>query len=66
MKLQEFVNKLSNLLASGLAEAEVNFDGKPIEDLKFVEKDGVQYVVISSGAPLNPDATASTKENSSG
>jgi hypothetical protein len=65
MKLQEFINKLSNLLASGLAEAEVNFDGKPIESLKFVEKDGVQYVVISSGASAN-SATPNTEENNSG
>jgi len=49
MKLQELVNKLSNLLASGAGEAEVKIDDKDIETVSFVETDGVKTVVIASG-----------------
>ena len=49
MKLQELVNKLSNLLASDAGEAEVKIDDKDIETVSFVETDGVKTVVIASG-----------------
>jgi len=54
MKLQELVNKLSNMLANGAGEAEVKIDNKDIETVSFVEKDGVTTVVIasSSGAEM--------------
>ena len=48
MKLQEIVNKLSNMLASGAGEAEVMVDDKPVETISFTEEDGVQAVVIST------------------
>ena len=46
MKLQELVNKLSNMLAGGAGEAEVKIDDKRIETVTLVETDGVQTVVI--------------------
>jgi hypothetical protein len=47
MKLQEFVNKLSNLLASGAGEAEVKIDGKSVGTVVLDEKDGVKTIVIT-------------------
>ena len=47
MKLQELVNKLSNILASGASEAEVKVDDKNIETVTLVEVDGVKTVVIT-------------------
>jgi len=46
MKLQELVNKLSNLLASDAGEAEVKIDDKHIETVTLVEVDGVKSVII--------------------
>lgn len=46
MKLQELVNKLSNILASGNSEAEVKIGDKQIEAVTLVEDDGVKSVVI--------------------
>jgi len=48
MKLQELVNKLSNLLACGAGDAEVKIDGKPIEVITLTEEDGVKVVSFSS------------------
>lgn len=48
MKLQELINKLSNLLASGAGEAEVKSDDKPVIDVSIVEQDGIKSVVITS------------------
>lgn len=47
MKLQELVNKLSNLLASGAGEAEVKIDGKNIYSTTIEEVDGVKTLVIT-------------------
>lgn len=46
MKLQELVNKLSNILASGGVDADILVDGKHVESVTLVEKDGVKTVVI--------------------
>lgn len=46
MKLQELVNKLSNILASGAGEADVKVDDKDIETVTLVEVDGAQTIVI--------------------
>ena len=48
MKLQEIVNKLSNILASGAGEAEVMVDDKPVRTISFTENDGIQAVVIET------------------
>jgi len=48
MKLQELVNKLSNILASGAGEAEVKFDDKDVEQVTFTEIDGVKTVVVAT------------------
>ena len=47
MKLQELVNKLSNILASGAGEADVKIDDKLAETVTLVEVDGVKSVVIA-------------------
>lgn len=47
MKLQELVNKLSNMLASGAGEAEVKIGDTSIEAVIFDEKDGVKVVTIA-------------------
>ena len=47
MKLQELVNKLSNILASGASEAEVKIDDKDIGTVTLVEVDGVKTVVLA-------------------
>lgn len=47
MTLQELVNKLSNLLASGAGEAEVKIDDTDITSVTLVETDGVKTVVIA-------------------
>lgn len=47
MKLQELVNKLSNILASGASEADVKIDDKHIETVTLVEIDGVQTLAIT-------------------
>ncbi len=46
MKLQELVNKISNILASGAGEANVKVDDKDIETVTLVEIDGVLTVII--------------------
>lgn len=46
MKLQELINKLSNILASGASEADVKIDDKDIEIVTLVETDGVKKVLI--------------------
>ena len=46
MKLQELINKLSNMLASGAGEANVKIDDKQVETVTLVEINGVQSVVI--------------------
>ncbi len=46
MKLQELVNKLSNLLAGGAGEADVKINDKNIETVNLVEVDGVKTIVI--------------------
>ncbi len=46
MKLQELINKLSNLLASGAGEAEVKIDDKDVETVTLQEVDGVKQLVI--------------------
>ena len=46
MKLQELINKLSNILASGGSEADVKMDDKHIETVTLVEVDGVKSVII--------------------
>ena len=47
MKLQELVNKLSNMLASGAGEIDVKIAGKDIKTITFEEVDGVQTLVIA-------------------
>ena len=47
MKLQELVNKLSNLLAGGAGEADVKIDDKDAQTVSLVDIDGVQKVVIN-------------------
>ena len=47
MTLQELVNKLSNILASGAGEAEVKINDKDIENVTLDEIDGVKTVVIA-------------------
>ena len=47
MKLQELVNKLSNMLASGANEADVKIDDKHIEAVTLVEIDGIKTVIIA-------------------
>lgn len=46
MKLQELINKLSNLLASGAGEADVKIDDKDIETFTLEEVDGVKKLFI--------------------
>lgn len=46
MKLQELVNKLSNLLAGGAGEADVKMDDKEINAVKLVIANGVQTIVM--------------------
>ncbi len=46
MKLQELINKLSNLLASGAGEADVRINDKDIETVTLEEVDGVKKLVI--------------------
>ena len=46
MKLQELINKLSNILASGGSEASVKIDDKDIATVTLVEIDGVKTVAI--------------------
>lgn len=48
MKLQELINKLSNILASGAGEADVKVDDKNFKTAALVEVDGVKIVNISS------------------
>lgn len=57
MKLQELVNKLSNILASGAGEADVKVDDKHVESVIFVETDGAKTVVIT-GPKLAPLETS--------
>lgn len=47
MKLQELVNKLSNLLAIGAGQAEVKVDDKLLETVTLTEVDGVKTVTIA-------------------
>lgn len=47
MKLQELVNKLSNILASGAGEADIKIDGKDIKTVILEEVDGVKTLVIA-------------------
>jgi hypothetical protein len=47
MKLQELINKLCNMLASGAAEAEVMIDNKYVESIGLTEINGVKTVVIA-------------------
>ncbi len=47
MKLQELVNKLSNILASGAGEAEVKIDSRDIKAVTLEEADGVKTLVIT-------------------
>jgi len=46
MKLQELINKLSNLLASGAGEADVKIDDKDIVSAALVQVDGANTVVM--------------------
>jgi hypothetical protein len=46
MKLQELINKLSNMLASGAGEADVKIDDRHAETITLVENNGVKTVVI--------------------
>lgn len=48
MKLQELINKLCNMLASGAGEAEVRIDNKHIESIGLAEINGVKTVVIAA------------------
>lgn len=48
MKLQELVNKLSNLLATSGSEAEVKIDNKNIETVTIDDIDGVKTITIAS------------------
>jgi hypothetical protein len=47
MKLQELINKLSNLLASGAGEADVKIDGKDIKTAIIQDVLGVKTLVIT-------------------
>lgn len=47
MKLQELINKLSNLLASGASEADVKIDGKDVKTVTLEEVAGVKTLVIT-------------------
>lgn len=47
MKLQELVNKLSNILASGAGEADVKMDGKDIKTVMLEEVDGVKTLIMA-------------------
>jgi hypothetical protein len=47
MKLQELVNKLSNLLASGAGEAEVKVEDAHIQTITLNEVSGVKTIVIA-------------------
>ena len=47
MKLQELVNKLSNILASGSGEADVKIEDKDLATVTLVEVDGVKTVAIA-------------------
>jgi hypothetical protein len=46
MKLQELVNKLSNILASGAGEVDVKIGDRDIDTVTFEEVDGVQKLII--------------------
>ena len=46
MKLQELINKLSNLLASGAGEADVKINDTDIQTVTLEEVDGVKQLVI--------------------
>ncbi len=48
MKLQELVNKLSNMLAGGAGEVEVKIDDKNVEQVTLTEIDGVKTITIAS------------------
>lgn len=48
MKLQELVNKLSNMLASGAGEADVKIDDKNAKTVTLVEVDGVKTITIEA------------------
>lgn len=47
MKLQELINKLSNLLASGAGEADVKIDNKDMKTVALVEVDGVKTILMT-------------------
>lgn len=46
MKLQELINKLSNLLASGAGEADVKIDDKDVVTAALVEVEGIKTIVM--------------------
>lgn len=46
MKLQELVNKLSNLLASASGESDVKVNDKKVESVSLVEVGGMKSVII--------------------
>lgn len=46
MKLQELINKLSNILASGASEADVKIDDRDVKTVMLEEIDGVKRLVI--------------------
>ncbi len=46
MKLQELINKLSNILASGASEADVKIDDRDVKTVMLEEVDGVKRLVI--------------------
>ena len=46
MKLQELVNKLSNILATGAGEADVKIDDKHVEAITLTEVDSIKTVII--------------------
>ncbi len=48
MKLQELVNKLSNLLASASGETDIKIDDKDIAAVELIEVDGVKTITIVS------------------
>jgi len=47
MKLQELVNNLSNMLASGAGEADIKVDNRLAQTVTLSEVDGVKSVAIS-------------------
>lgn len=46
MKLQELVNKLSNMLAGGAGEADVKIDDKFLQTVTFAENQGIKSIVL--------------------